>query len=136
MPKIYKSKVSGRIICLVCLIALLPVVPVIYFAFSWVAILAIFFLFALIFYCMFSVRYIIEDTTLRIKCGFFLNEKVDIMKITKITETSSILSAPAASLDRIAIYLRRQYSPVIISPENKNEFIEELQSINPDITKI
>ena len=110
--------------------------PVIYFAFSWVAILAIFFLFALIFYCMFSIRYIIEDTTLRIKCGFFLNEKVDIMKITKITETNSILSAPAASLDRIAIYLRRQYSPVIISPENKNEFIEELQSINPDITKI
>ncbi len=54
----------------------------------------------------------------------------------KITETNSILSAPAASLDRIAIYLRRQYSPVIISPENKNEFIEELQSINPDITKI
>ncbi len=136
MPKIYKSKVSWWIACLVCLIVLLSVLPVIYFAFSWVAVLVFFLLFTFIFYCMFSIRYVIEGNTLRIKCGFFLNEKIDIMKISKITDTDSILSAPAASLDRIAIYLRRQYSPVIISPKNKNEFIEELQSINPDIVRI
>ncbi len=57
----------------------------------------------------------------------------DINQIRKIKDTNSILAAPAASLDRIEIYFIQQKIPLIISPKDKNGFIRNLQSINPNI---
>lgn len=58
----------------------------------------------------------------------------DINQIKKIKDTNySILSAPAASLDRIAIYFAQQKTPLVISPKDKMGFIRNLQSINPNI---
>ena len=59
---------------------------------------------------------------LRVKSGIFLDSKYDINKITRITNTRSILSAPALSLDRIEVTIG-QYNNVVISPENKEKFI-------------
>jgi len=58
--------------------------------------------------------------------------KIEIKSIRKIYRTRNIISSPALSLDRIAI-LYNQYDEVIISPINKEDFIEELMKINPNI---
>lgn len=55
------------------------------------------------------------------------------MDIVKIVPDKSILSAPAASLDRIGIYVTKQHIPIVISPKDKKKFIDDLKSINPNI---
>ncbi|MBM6499463.1 PH domain-containing protein [Flavobacterium macrobrachii] len=50
-----------------------------------------------------STKYIINENLLTIKSLFVVNTKIDISTIRKIEKTSSILSSPALSLDRIAI---------------------------------
>lgn len=133
MKTIYRSKISWWLVILICIVSLLPILPIICCDLSWVEVSILSLLWVFIFYCIFSNRYIIEGNILNIKCGFFINEKVNIMDIIKIVPTNSFLAAPAASLDRIAIYLKKQRSPVVISPKNKYEFINQLKSINPDI---
>lgn len=133
MDAIYKSKVDIWLICLVMAVAIISVLPVILFAFSWIAVIISLGLFVFIAYCLFSTKYIIHNDILNIKCGFFINEKVNIMNIAKVLPVKSIIAAPAASLDRIGIYLSRQNTPVIISPKNKKDFVDNLRSINPNI---
>lgn len=134
MSVVYKSKVNIWMVCLVIVIAIVSLVPVILFAFSWTAVLISFGLFAFIIYCFCSTKYIITNNILNIKCGFLINEKINIANIVKILPIKSISAAPAASLDRIGIYLNRQHTPIIISPKNKAQFIDSLKSINPNIS--
>ena len=72
------------------------------------------------------------DNTLRVRCGFFVNLLIEIDKVRKIEFTRSVLSSPALSMDRIEIFYNK-FDSVIVSPENKLEFIAELISLNPDI---
>jgi hypothetical protein len=58
--------------------------------------------------------------------------KINIKSIRKIYRTRNIISSPALSLDRIAI-VYNHYDEVLISPINKEDFIEELMKINPNI---
>ena len=78
--------------------------------------------------------YTIDDDkhTLKVKSGFLVNNKYDINKITKIRNTRTWLSSPALSMDRIEITIGR-YNKVVISPENKAQFISHLTSLNPNI---
>lgn len=80
----------------------------------------------------FNTYYAIVNDTLKIKCGFFLNTSIGIETIKKIENTRTVLSSPALSLDRIEIYYNK-FDSVIISPENKADFVAELKSINPAI---
>ena len=81
--------------------------------------------------------YIIDENThiLKVKSGFLFNNKYDINKITKLKETRTWLSAPALSRDRLEITVGR-YNKVLISPENKEQFINQLTSINPNIKSL
>ncbi len=79
-----------------------------------------------------TTRYIINDTQLVIKCMFIVNEKIDIEKIRKIEKTSSILSSPALSMDRIAVKYNK-FDEIYISPKEKQLFVDELLLINPTI---
>ncbi|MBF1507414.1 MAG: PH domain-containing protein, partial [Prevotella pallens] len=78
-------------------------------------------------------RYTIHNNILSVKYSMLSTTNYDINQIRKIKDTNSILAAPAASLDRIAIYFIQQKTPLIISPKDKNGFIKNLQSINPNI---
>ncbi|MDO9478112.1 MAG: PH domain-containing protein [Pseudohongiella sp.] len=51
--------------------------------------------------------------------------RVPIKQITSITPTSSPLSSPALSLDRLRIDYGRGES-IMISPKNKEQFIQDL----------
>ena len=79
-----------------------------------------------------STRYIISEYHLIVKCMFIVNDKIEISKIRKIEKTNSILSSPALSLDRIAVFYNK-YDEVYISPKERQAFIDELLKINPEI---
>ena len=133
MGKVYRSKVDLWLVLLIIAFVFIVTAPALLLAFSWVALGSVLMLCSFIFYVFASTRYEIEEETLSIKCGFFLNEKIHIKDIVRIRSTRSFISAPASSLDRIEIYISKQRSPIIISPRNKHLFIDSLKVINPDI---
>lgn len=83
-------------------------------------------------YILVKTKYTIEDKNLIIESGFIHNSIIAISTIKKISETNSILSSPATSLDRLEI-IHGNESRVLISPKEKKEFIDALVHINPDI---
>ncbi len=133
MKKVYKTKVDIWLIFAIIGFTVIPVVPLLIYDFSWIVftIVSLIVLFAT--YILFDISYIISDNVLVVKCSKFSKITYDINQINIIKNTNSILSAPAASLDRIAIYFFKQRSPLIISPKDKMKFIEDLQSINQNI---
>ncbi|MDB4534689.1 PH domain-containing protein [Vicingaceae bacterium] len=81
----------------------------------------------------FRTTYRINDRNeLLIKCGFLFNAVIDILKIKSIKRTRNPISSPAASLDRIELKYGK-WDSVIISPNDKVGFVNELLKINPNI---
>lgn len=103
----------------------------------WLGILLSVPLCILIFWLLFSTRYAVSGDTLGVKCG--LQWKwFPIGKIECITETKSILAAPALSAERIAVKfsdrkILKSSAPLEISPKEKEALITELLKINPEI---
>lgn len=84
-------------------------------------------------YLYLSTDYSIDhDGRLIVKCGFLINERIDIKAIKKIKKTRTILAAPAFSFDRMQIYFGL-YQSVVISPKDKDNFLQQLLFINPEI---
>lgn len=133
MKIIYRSKVSPWLICVIIGVSVIPMIPTMIYDFSWVSLIIVALILFVAIYSLFCIVYIIDGNALTVKCGIFSKTNYDISKITKIKRTNSILSAPASSLDRIAIYFLKQKTPIVISPKDKIEFIQHLQSINPNI---
>ena len=133
MEKVYKTKIAIWLISAIIGFTVIPIIPVLVYDFSWivVTIVALILFFAL--FSLFDIRYTIHNNILSVKCGMLSTTNYDINQIRKIKDTNSILAAPAASLDRIEIYFIQQKIPLIISPKDKNGFIRNLQSINPNI---
>lgn len=77
-----------------------------------------------------STYYVIEGDTLLIRSGV-AKWRVPVREIRSITPTRSALSAPALSLDRLRIVYGSK--AVMVSPEDKQRFIEALRAINPAI---
>lgn len=86
----------------------------------------------LILYTLTHTFYRIAHDMLYVRCGFFYKRQLSIHKIKDIRKTKDLISAPAASLDRIQINYDK-YGVLIISPKNKADFIKVLLSINPNI---
>ncbi|MHC5309684.1 PH domain-containing protein [Myroides sp. LJL116] len=82
---------------------------------------------------IYNIRYVIDNNTLKIYYGIpFLSMQIDISQITSIKKTKSVLAAPAASLDRIAINYGG-FNPIVISPKDTQSFVKDLLKINPNI---
>ena len=79
-----------------------------------------------------TTYYRIDQNTLRVKCGFFVDQLINIDTIREIKETNNPISSPATSLDRIVITYNK-YDTVIISPKEKVAFMNHLTQINPNI---
>lgn len=131
MKKAFVSKIGLEIVIPILVILMIGFHKIVIEPNIRVIILLIFIL-SLITYTLTQIRYIIEGNTLVIKTGFLVNHKIEISTIKKISKSKSILSAPAASLDRLEIAYQNNQS-VLISPKNKKGFIEELKKINPQI---
>lgn len=83
-------------------------------------------------------NYIIDDEQRQLVItNFFglMKSRVDIMKMTRVSKTRSIMSAPASSLRRICIeYTGGRFNHgVIISPYMQEDFLRELKKINPEL---
>ena len=79
-----------------------------------------------------TTYYVIEGDTLLIRSGL-IRWHVPIREITSVTATRSPISSPALSLDRLRIaYGSSRW--ILVSPENRQQFVAMLRSANPAIT--
>ena len=76
----------------------------------------------------FNIKYTLTADTLLVKNGFS-TQSISLEDITNITPTSSTLSAPALSLDRIEI--RYEGGSIVISPKDKDRFYHAIQERVP-----
>lgn len=130
--EIYKSKMSkGFFIALVLLFIYLGYMMITESDGFWISLFCLL-LYVLFFYNILSLRYIINNKVLEVKAKIFYHKKIEIKSIRMIEETNTMNSAPANSFDRIEI-IYNKFDSIIISPENKQQFIESLLVINPDI---
>jgi len=81
-----------------------------------------------------TTDYRIDGDELRIRCGF-LSWRVPIHSIRFIDPTRDMSSAPALSLDRLAIHYRIDGQPktILVSPIDKRGFIDALRAVNSSI---
>jgi hypothetical protein len=94
------------------------------------------FVILLIAYLYIDTAYIITvDKKLRIKSGFLINKLIDIGTIKNIRATKDPIASPALSLDRIEIEYNQNES-IIISPKEKDKFINHLKRLNPEIKMV
>lgn len=130
--KQYRSKISVGLLVFIALTFVIIGCGMFVENISWLAIsLSLLLPFILIVLIFTLIKYQIDADMLHIKAFPFF-AKIPIKSITKITRSRSILSAPAASLDRMKIYYNK-YDYTLVSPKNKQQFIADLLAINPDI---
>ena len=98
----------------------------------WIMVAIICFPIAFILHMYLTTFYTIQGGKLIIKCGFFINVLIDIQDIKSISESYNIMSSPALSFSRLEI-LYNKFDAILISPKNKERFIEAIQKINPQI---
>lgn len=73
-----------------------------------------------------STRYTLGNGQLVVQSGPF-KWRIPVADITSITQSSSLLSSPALSLDRLRIDYMRS-SSLMISPRNKDEFLRDIEA--------
>jgi hypothetical protein len=128
----YPSRISWPLVLfLVGLLGTCMAIMILSKAWIGLAIMLVCTLFILGFYI--RTAYVIDPVgQLEVLCGLYYRQRIDIQKIKSIRKSSSPLSAPALSLDRLEIrYNERDF--VLISPNRQEEFIQQLLAINPGI---
>ncbi|MBQ7823750.1 MAG: PH domain-containing protein [Bacteroidaceae bacterium] len=83
---------------------------------------------------MLKTEYVVADGVLYIKCWIMPVKKISVTKIKTIKETHNPLSSYALSLDRLKIEYEKTFT--LVSPDNKQDFVNELRKYNPDIIYI
>jgi hypothetical protein len=81
-----------------------------------------------------NTHYSIEDGVLTIDAGRFYSLQIPISNIYKIKSSRDPSKAPANSMDRLSIRytIDGKKKEVLISPENKEGFMQALREINGD----
>ena len=131
METTYKSKIDIGLMFPIFMV-LFGVCVFMVFIRAWVGFTIILLLFTFIIHMLLTTQYKIIGKTLIIKSGIFVNKLVNIDTIRKITETNSIVSSPANSLDRLELSYNK-FDRIIISPKDKDGFIKFLSELNPNI---
>lgn len=81
-----------------------------------------------------ATSYTINGNHLEIRSGFFYYKKIRIDQILQIRSSNSWRNSPASSFsfDRLELFYTK-YDNVLISPKDKQRFIDELLKIAPSI---
>lgn len=85
---------------------------------------------ALVFWIWRSTRYIVDDTSLLVRCGFG-KSTVPLSDIVAMRRTSSVLAAPALSLDRVEV--QHTGGRIVISPAERERFVAAVTARNPQV---
>lgn len=130
--KKYKSKISWKLIAFLAVMFSFIGFEVVTNPINWLGLIGLLICLLFVIHLFTSISYTIIEDELKVKAGFLVNTKIPISSIHKIKETNNLISSPAASLDRLEIFYGK-YDSIIISPLDKNEFIQDLLKINPNI---
>ncbi|MBP5571023.1 MAG: PH domain-containing protein [Prevotella sp.] len=130
MKTVYPTKVSVTLVLIIsiimgCIFYLLATGG------KWIPFFINLLIYVSVLYLLVAIKYEINESQLIIHQAMG-KMVIDISAIKSIEPTHTILSAPAGSLDRLRISYNK-YDEIIISPRRKEEFIRQLQSINPNI---
>ncbi|MBP6374482.1 MAG: PH domain-containing protein [Flavobacterium sp.] len=124
--KIYRSKIDWWLMLIVYGAFVYPVVDGIRMK-QYILSLVFVGIILFISFLFYKTRYTIEGENLLI-----WRTKIDINSIRKVYKTRNPLSSPALSLDRLAVVYNK-FDEVLISPVERDDFIQELLKINPNI---
>lgn len=81
---------------------------------------------------LYSTSYTLDGEELVVRSGPF-RWTVGLDSIEEVFPTRNPLSSPACSLDRLRIRCRGSRSDIMISPENKSTFLQDLVARVPDL---
>lgn len=124
MKQVYRSKVDSWLLILILVAWGIPLTLIVVNEFSAVKFSIVLFMLIFTLLLLFGIKYTIEGKVLRVHYSFFYSERINIDEITEIANTHTLLSAPAASLDRVKITYGKKY--VILSPKDKQMFVKQL----------
>lgn len=82
-----------------------------------------------------ATDYKVDQRDLRIRCGP-VRQRIPVADIRSVAPSRSLLSSPALSLDRLCIRYGRTgkvQGEVLVSPKDKQAFVQALQAVNPAI---
>lgn len=132
----YRSRISVGVVLFMAVICFISFyVPIFEQKNYIVGILTPISIFSIFLLAFCSIRYVIDGQTLKIYYLWWIHQDIDIMSIRKMEPSHNLISSPAASLKRLAIYYNK-YDDVLISPKNQEDFIKQLMQINPNIQYI
>lgn len=132
MGTVYKSKTDIFLTIVIFAITAISLLPVLIINFTYTICILLFVLLAIESIVLFGIRYTIDEKQIKVTCCCYNVCIVDIANITHISKTRTIMSAPAAALDRIEIHYNGK--SIVVSPQKKQEFINRLLEINKDIS--
>ena len=129
--KKYPSKICYGLVIIILAIIIGSAIPLVSPP-IWPGLLINIMVLVFISHLLLNTYYVIDGNFLVVKSGFVVNKKIDINTIIIVSETNSIISAPAASFDRLEI-VYKQHNSILISHSDKTEFIDHIKRINPKI---
>ncbi len=79
--------------------------------------------------------YQITSSELIVRCGILMRQHIPLASLDRVEPSRNPVSAPAWSLDRLRVDYRKngRSAFVLISPQNKFAFMEELASTDADL---
>ncbi|MGE7984457.1 PH domain-containing protein [Solibacillus sp. NPDC093137] len=81
----------------------------------------------------FGTKYVIEKDELIVYAGIY-KKRIPIQQIRSLRPSKNPLSAPAMSIDRIEITFDPHIQVILVSPKERELFVNKLLEINPSIT--
>ncbi len=128
----YRTKVDVWLLLLIFIPLGYPLVETIIEG-EWIVMAVLLVSIAFVFYLIFAIKYVINGDMLEIKNGFMGTTKIAIADIKSVEKTNNPLSAPAMSLKRLEIKYGNKFDSALISPVDREAFINDLLRLNPDI---
>ena len=125
--KTYRSRISISLLLIVTVACFVPVAFV-SIEEMWHIAVAMLLIYLLILSCIRGIKYVIEGNTLKVYSYWGIHQDIDIATITKMEQSRCMLSSPAASFKRLAIYYFK-CDVIYISPRNQKDFINEINRI-------
>lgn len=98
----------------------------------WISILVLLFISIILINTKYTIY---ANGTLKVISGFIPFSKIDLHNVTAVVYTRNPISSPALSLSRLAIYKGNSLL-IIISPKNREAFIEEMKKFNASLSVV
>ena len=133
---VYRSKVDAWLVVLLLFVwafSLLTVMAGDPSVALWISMVVIVLMLVAMTDIVLRITYVITGNTLTVKCSFFMKKDFDIRKIKSISPSHSFLASAGASLDRLAIRFTDSREVLLISPKDKQGFINHICRVNPSV---